>query len=62
MERLTIDSDKNGFYIVKTSNGKPVYFAGIRQGNPQFVIWSGYVRYFKTLKTAEKNLAALKAI
>lgn len=60
MERLTIDRNKNGFYIVKTSNGKPIYFAGTRQGKPQFVIWSSSVRYFRTLKTAEKNIAAMK--
>lgn len=55
MERLTIDRNKNGFYIVKTGTEKPVYFAGMRQGQPQFVLWSGFVRYFKTAETAQKH-------
>lgn len=60
MERLTIDRNKNGFYIVKTGTGTPVYFAGMRQGKPQFVLWSGFVRYFKTEKAAQKHADILQ--
>ena len=60
MKTYTVEANKNGYYIEKHTSQKPVYFAGMRQGKPQFVIWSTHVRYFKTLKTAEKHLAALK--
>ena len=58
--KYIIDRNKNGFYIEKHENKTPVYFAGIRQGKPQFVMWSSHVRYFKTMKTAQKQLETLK--
>ena len=53
-----IDRNMHGYIILKKTGSRLLYFSGIRQGKPQFVLDHLYARAYKREETARKTVAS----